>query len=126
MNKPDSRVLAPIKSNISGGAPGLRYKIVQREDALGPTVEYEIDPNPVTLEDLEPTGESDQPGELDEAIAWLKETLRDGAMGAKDVLAMGKDSGISDRTLKRAKRNLGVRSQRGNMPSDPWSWVLPK
>lgn len=126
-NKPDSRVLAPIKSNISGGAPGLRYKIVQREDALGPTVEYEIDPNPVTLEDLEPTGESDQPGELDEAIAWLKETLRDGAMGAKEINRMAGEVGIAQKTLKRAKRQLGVRSERqsqGNDGEGTWCWSL--
>ena len=81
---PGSRALAPIKSNISGYSPGLRYKIVQREDTLGPTVEYQIDDRPISLEDIESTAAADeQPGELDEAVAWLREVLKDGAVAAK-------------------------------------------
>lgn len=121
---PDSRVMAPIKSNISGYVPGLKYKIVQREDTQGPTVEYEIDSKPITLEDLEATaGEGDQPGELDEAVAWLREALREGAVGAKEINEMAGEVGISKITLKRAKRVLGVRSEKGPAPNAQWSWV---
>jgi putative DNA primase/helicase len=121
---PDSRVMAPIKSNISGFVPGLKYKIVQREDTHGPTVEYDIDDKPITLEDLEATsGEDDQPGELDEAVSWLREALKGGAVAAKEVNQMAGEVGISKATLKRAKRVLGVRSKRIDGAADAGAWV---
>lgn len=122
-SRPEERVLAPIKSNISGQAPGLRYRITQKPGDRGPTVEYHIDPRPVTLEDLEPTEHGETPGELDEAIDWLRETLSGGAVSAKEVVRRAQEVGISSRTLKRAKREMGVVSKREGGAADQGSWV---
>lgn len=127
-SRPEDRVLAPIKSNISGSAPGLRYRITQKDGDSGPTVEYQIDTRPITLEDLEQTGaEGDQPGELDEAVSWLTEALTGGAVGAKEIVKQAGEVGISKRTLARAKRELGVRSARHSGGTDgdgSWSWIM--
>jgi hypothetical protein len=37
----------------------------------GPVIEYEVSATPVTLDDLEPTGEQQEPGELEEAMVGL-------------------------------------------------------
>ncbi|MFQ8837081.1 MAG: hypothetical protein ACLR8L_04130 [Oscillospiraceae bacterium] len=42
---------------------------------------------------------------------------------AEEVLALAKQLGISERTLKIAKRNLGILSERR---ADQWLWRLPE
>lgn len=124
-NRPDMRVLTPIKSNISGAVPGLRFRVTEKDGAPGPTIEYEVSAQPVTLDDLEAAGDQPQePGELEEAVSWLREALRDGAMGAKEVMRQAKEMGMSSVTVRRAKRQAGVRVEKSKEKDGPWMWRL--
>jgi hypothetical protein len=53
----------------------------------------------------------------------LKE-LAEGPVAAERVKKDARGAGVSERTLKRAKRALGVRSEKEGDGS--WSWVLPE
>jgi hypothetical protein len=58
-----------------------------------------------------------------DAEGFLKEQLCDGPRDAKAVEAEADDLGITEGTLKRAKRRLGVVSTKAGM--DGWLWSLP-
>ena len=53
------------------------------------------------------------------AASWLRTSLADGALPARELRADAEAAGIAFRTLKRAKRVLGVESVR---TADGWLW----
>lgn len=56
----------------------------------------------------------------------LYSILAVGPVQANDVIRLAKLAGVTVRTLKRAKRNLGVRSwKEGSGPGSRWLWELP-
>ncbi len=61
---------------------------------------------------------------LDEAVEFLVDELGMHPVTAKRVQKDGRDAGIAERTLNRAKRRLGVRSERESDGS--WTWVMPR
>lgn len=62
----------------------------------------------------------------DEAVEWLRELLAAGPIGAKEARRQARQVGISDRTLDRAKRRAGVRSEsaRDENGISGWTWRL--
>ncbi len=67
---------------------------------------------------------------IDDAIAFLKDELVDGAVPAKQVYEDAREAGISKRTLERAKARLGVKTQRqgqhGKKGGGTSTWELPQ
>ena len=128
----DRRVLARAKSNIGPDDGGFEYAIEQVElpaysgvtasqVAWGRTVEgtarqllTEAESDPLT---------TDESSALAEAMEFLRGELRDGSKAAKVVLREANNAGHSDRTVKRAKRNLGITSQKTQAV---WEWSLPQ
>jgi hypothetical protein len=64
-----------------------------------------------------------------EAIEFLNEVLIDGPVAASQVKAEAEDAGISERTLARAKKAIGIMSYRegetGERGKGQWLWKLP-
>jgi hypothetical protein len=63
-----------------------------------------------------------KPTELQRAKAWLQTTLEAGPMEQREVEKLARKEGITDRTLKRAKQALRVKST--GKPRQPWIWSL--
>ena len=63
----------------------------------------------------------------DEAAEWLKALLANGPVPAKDGERQARDIGIAERTLKRARRKLGVLAEqvRSDNGITGWTWKLP-
>ena len=61
------------------------------------------------------------PGEI--AQAFLRHVLADGPMASTAVEFRSLDAGIRPRTLVRAKKAIGVKSQK---VGDRWQWSLPE
>jgi hypothetical protein len=61
-----------------------------------------------------------------EARELLLERLRAGPVKQNDILEEAKQDGIAERTLRRAKKELGIKSwkERGRIDGD-WFWELP-
>jgi hypothetical protein len=59
---------------------------------------------------------------LDAAMSFLREELKNGALPSTQVIRDANAAGISERTLKRAKQSLGVRSVK---ISGGWLWSIP-
>jgi RecA-family ATPase len=61
-----------------------------------------------------------------EAREFLLERLQEGPAKADDVIAEARQNGIAEKTLYRAKKELGIRSRKTSARFDgAWSWELP-
>lgn len=62
-------------------------------------------------------------GTLDSAKMFLREMLKDGDRAASEILEAGGQKNYSERTLNRAKKELGVTSTK---PGGVWVWSYPR
>lgn len=61
-----------------------------------------------------------------QAILFLQTRLSNGAVLERDMRKLAGDEGLTDGTLKRAKKKLGVMSKKGEgSDAAPWYWLLP-
>jgi hypothetical protein len=67
---------------------------------------------------------SDNRSALQDAIAFLQVELEQGQRPAKEMFRKGREIGISDRTLRRARRCLDVTFHRPARGREYWSWSL--
>ncbi len=66
-----------------------------------------------------------EPTKLDIAMDWLESIFADGQeMEPADVIEMGKEQGLSRRTIYRAKNNLPIRNTADSKhhPDNKWTW----
>jgi hypothetical protein len=122
----------------SGAENGTGHALVHIKSNLapqGPTLAYRLTPefgwegrSPLTADDLlAAAAPADEASAEEEACTFLRSILADGEiLPARLVLALARDAGISQRTLKRAKRKQGVRTvRRGFGAGSSWLWSLP-
>jgi len=64
-------------------------------------------------------------GERAEAKEWLLEFLGSGTQRRSDVQREAQKAGISERTLKRAKADLGIKARRIGGADGYWAWERP-
>ncbi len=125
-DKDDSsrRLMLPVKNNISKETTGLAYQLV--DDGEVCRVEWESAPVTISADealsdDAEP---SESRSEVQEAADWLMESLNNGPVAQVEIIQRGKSEGFAERTLKRAKKSLGVRALKCGFQGR-WSWELP-
>ncbi len=117
-------VLALNKSNLAD-APSLCYRTVKRTD--GTTGIEWLGESPHTARDLasQAAGANDRSA-LNEAMSVLFSLLAEGPVAANETIASAKRAGIAERTLKRAKKILGVKSCKiFSGAQSKWLWQLP-
>jgi hypothetical protein len=119
---PGRCVLAQVKNNRA---------------ALQPSLAYRVEPDPPGAPRLSWLGES--PFSADQVVsglsrgwaragarAFLSSLLRDGPKLAREIWTLGQKQGLSERTLKRAKKELSIRSLRGlHQGAQHNYWLLP-
>lgn len=118
----NARVIAISKCNIAREAPSLRFTLesagsVARIKYLGTST------HTATSLCAAPATEGEQSA-LDEAAAFLESELAGGGIAAKQVFKAARDAGISEPTLRRAARKLGVEKSKRTF-SGGWEWSLP-
>jgi hypothetical protein len=125
------------KNNMAPKPQGLAYRLLQR--IVGGEAEQDIvasyvawDSTPVTVsadEALRATGEDVDRTAATEAEQFLQDRLADGAeVPAKEVEEHAHALGITPRTLRRARKKLGVNTRReseGRGGRGQWLWSLP-
>jgi hypothetical protein len=117
----EKRVVMPLKTNLASeeeAMTGHAYRI-----AAPGVVEWDAEPVRMRSEQFEETLSNRACGAgLAEAMKWLAGMLagRD-AQAASEVMEKAERDGISVVTLKRAKRRLGVVSERDGR-TGRWSW----
>ncbi len=66
----------------------------------------------------------EEKSEKQDAIAFLREILRDGEKPVKDVQSESRQVGISEATLRRAKTALNVQSRKDSFQNGKWFWYV--
>ncbi len=116
-------MFALIKSNLSAPADALGFRFV--DDVFS----WESDPLDIDVGGLlTPPPSAEERSVLEDAKEFLAEVLADRPVSAEQVEVDAENAGISKSTLRRAKRLLGVKSERvsgGNEGRGYWEWSLP-
>jgi Bifunctional DNA primase/polymerase, N-terminal/AAA domain/Primase C terminal 1 (PriCT-1) len=119
-------VFAPNKGNLWRGKPAaLEYSVEDRDGQpvivwLGASVH-----NAASL--LAQPENAEESNACGEAKGFLSEFLADGPHPVGDIKSEARRAGISDRTLIRARYQLGVRAKKvGFGNGQYWEWGLPK
>jgi putative DNA primase/helicase len=124
----ERRLLLPVKNNIGPRAAGLGYRLEQTIVSGGIVMSRVAwDSSPVTVTANEAMKTSHNPessGALTEAKEFLQEQLSDGPKAVKEIERLAADLEIKARTLRRARKELGVKTSKDGY-SEGWSWSLP-
>jgi len=122
------RLMLDNGCNLTEEVPTLGYRIADSWE--GSQVEWEQDALSITVEEAmaeQPPETTDENTEVGECKGWLKDALSQGPVLAEELLAKGRTVGFSERTMRRAKKGLGVDSERSGFRDDAsWKWVLPR
>jgi hypothetical protein len=133
---PGERALVHVKSNLGPFEPSERFRIETRyvPGWDGRMVETSgiawlgQDPS-LTRSNVLEAGDPDERTERDEAADWLRAFLADGPHASRATIIAAKGDGISERTLRRAKAEIGVVANqdrgRGGQRVQGWEWRLP-
>ena len=131
--------LAHIKSNYGPHGPTLGYRMVAvpmpalGSDQVRSRIEWIGIEENLTAADMLKSEGSGKEKRLDEAVAFLQTFLSGGPQEANNVLRQAKAERISEKTLRRAKKLMGVKSEpaadrteKGQFERKaPWYWRLP-
>jgi putative DNA primase/helicase len=123
------RLLLAVKSNIGPEAPGIAYRIEPATTASGIEairVQWDAEPVDITAnEAIHAAAEAARgSGQKREAEEFLEAYLEAGPMPADKVTAAAEANGISERTLRRAKKSLRVVTGKAEFQGG-WTWRLP-
>lgn len=131
----NQRVLAVSASNLAPITRSLVYRIETRlvdgdtGEAIQTARVVHIGESDAAGHDLLRGHDSEEHLARDEALEFLTAELADGWRPARDVTREARSAGISERTLKRAKQQLGVVVERIGEPGvrggGAWYWALP-
>jgi RecA-family ATPase len=119
---PGRRLLVSVKNNLGPTPPALAFRIGHAGLTWEPgTVEGSAE----QLLAVDEAATRSEQKERDQAVTFLRDLLRDGAMQSKQVMADAVANGVSQRTLWRAKAELGILAERTGGRTGAWYWMLP-
>jgi putative DNA primase/helicase len=124
-------LLLHAKNNMAPKPQGIAYRLVQRivgEEGGGIVASYiAFDSEPVTMSADEALRANDGGGDrtaATEAEDFLQDKLSQGPVSAKEGEEHARALGIAPRTLKRARKKLGVIAEKIGL-KEGWTWRLP-
>jgi hypothetical protein len=129
-DNPQRKLLLPVKNNIGRKAYGVGYSICTKvitDNIEAAAIVWDDSPVDVTADQAIAANAATARGEgsLAEAKAFLQELLANGPVDATEGGKAAKANNISDRTLARARKQLGIKSKREGYGSEGgWFWRL--
>jgi putative DNA primase/helicase len=124
----ERNLLLPVKNNLGTLAPGLGYRLEQTiitNSIVAPRIAW--DSAPVTTSANEALAASatgaNNSSALADAKEFLAEELASGPVAQGELKRRAHDADISEVTLRRAKKALGVIAAKGR---GSWTWELPQ
>jgi len=122
------RVLATTKNNLARPPRSLMFTLEEAES--GAVRVNWLGESEVSAKDLLATPQDQEHADArSEAVEFLNDVLADGPMPASDIIRDAEDAGIAEKTLRRAKKHLGVMAYRegeaGKRGAGRWLWKLP-
>jgi hypothetical protein len=123
---PERRVLAEQKTNLAAGQPSLAYA-VRAADGAAPTLVW-LGPSAWNADQLLAAAAGAPPPlpARERARAFLTAVLEKGPRTSRELWPLAQRARLSNRTVKRAKADLGIRSARVCADGKRLSyWLLP-
>ncbi len=122
------RVLASTKNNLAMPPASLMFGLEEAES--GSVRVNWLGQSEVSAKDLLATPQDQEHADArSEAVEFLNDVLIDGPVAASQIKEEAEDAAISERTLARAKKTLGIISYRegetGSRGKGQWLWKLP-
>jgi hypothetical protein len=122
-----SKALTRAKGNLARSSASATYTITERRVSGGidaPVLTRGED-RAISADDV--VSDAETRTALEEAAAWLRDTLAAGPVAAKEITRQAREVGIAERTLKRAKRTERITSEavRDDNGFTGWTWTLP-
>lgn len=118
----DIRGLIHIKSNLAEQGRSIGYRV----DAEGFRWTGE---SQLTEQSIMSSASSFEPSEIDVAEEILRELLNGKPALVSEIYRLAEEHEVSERTMQRAKRNLGIKSrpegETGKKGVAGWSWFFP-
>lgn len=116
---PDLRILATVKANLTRPPRSLQARI---EDVGGVGRVAWGDECDTTADSLVTESPHERQGKTGSAAGWLRQTLSDGQWHRQKEIEVGAQAvGIAERTLRRAREDVGVNCKQMN---NAWWWNL--
>ena len=112
-DEPEIRVVCQTKSSLAPEAKSLAFRLSE-ENGFEWIGEYDV-----TADDLLSGSAKGKKKQM--AMEFLENTLADGQMPYTELLELAKQKGISEKTLRNAKDELGIKAKRAN---NQWYWCL--
>ena len=123
------RLFVKAKNNLAADKKALRYGIgvrTVRHDIEAPFIVWHPQHVEVTANEAMQAAVGQSGHTRREAREFLLNRLEAGPVKSDDILKEAKQEGIAERTLKRAKKELGIRSHKMPEKFDgDWTWELP-
>jgi hypothetical protein len=119
---PERRILASNKHNLAKAAQSLVFRVGTAPNGAA-RVAWGGTSGLSASDILKEPADPEQRSAFSEAKDFLSKELADGRVAAELVKKDARAAGVSERTLKRAKRALGVGSEKEG--DGTWSWVPP-
>src|SRR5262245_22283732 len=128
----NSKLFVKAKNNLARDAKALRYgmgvKKVGHDAKLGVDINapYIVwHPQHVEITANEAMAAAGGHTARREAKEFLLERLEGGPVKADDIIEEAKQEGIAEKTLRSAKKELGIKSRRKGGSDGEWFWELP-
>jgi len=129
----NSKLFVKAKNNLARDAKALRYGMSVKTVGHDNRLEVDINapyivwhPQHVEITANEAMTAAGGHTARREAKEFLLQRLEAGPVKADDVIDEAKQEGIAERTLKRAKKELGIKSRKTPARFDgAWTWELP-
>lgn len=125
-DNPQIKALTQSKNNLSPLADSVGYKLVEYPAGSKVSRAEWTGVSQLTAKRiLAQAGDADEQAEQVNAEDFLNDLLDSCEVKATEVIADAKKNGISERTLKRAKAKLGIKSRSEGFRPKVWYWRLP-
>ncbi len=123
----DQRLFLHAKNNLAAPPQGLAFRLEQKivgqvgKGIVASSVKWERDPVTITADAALAAGSDEARNARDEAEDFLREILAKGPVPVKDVNDQANALGIAEKTLKRARGDLGVKATKSDFDG---GWIL--
>ena len=117
------RLVLPMKNNLGKDSTGMAYKI-ETADNGAPVVMWEPEPVDIDINEVLNGESDDYRSERNDAIDWLESELGGGPVTVNKLRQGAAATGHSWATVRRAKKDIGVRARKTGMTGG-WEWWHP-
>lgn len=121
------RLVLPCKNNLAPDVGGFAYRIGTAPTSVGNVPVIHWEPERVDVSAIEALSPDEDRDAKTEACEFIVDCLNEGTTEAKAIMTAARNAGIAEKTLRRAKAELRIRSEKdGFTKAAKWHWRLPE